>query len=265
MASGYKFYSGLKGSKTLYVGQDPDVYEFTSIADAYAEAGKGSVIYIEPGTYTLTTQLLCNKPGVSLVGLGGANDVVITSALTTATVMINQPATGYAAASTFRFKNIKFDNSSTGDAVEIDNDGGLAQNMNIFFEDCSILNSGTGACLDKDQTTATKDMFLFITGNPCFHSIGASTIDQTKAASYTVIHGMYCSGAFAISNTAVASTFNMVSCVYASQAQTTGGNAANLTNYVGNIYAATGFAAGVTKGIATDFDAGGTEAAILFA
>jgi hypothetical protein len=54
----------------------------------------------------------------------------------------------------------------------------------------------------------------------------------------------------------------MVHCLYASQAQTTGGSASLLTNQVGNIYGATGFAGAVTAGAAGDFDA--TSAAELF-
>jgi hypothetical protein len=256
--SGYKHYAGLKGSKQVVVGQDPDIYNYTDIQSAIDGASNDDVILIAPGTYTLTALLDWDKP-LTLMGMGGANDVIITSALTTHTCLLNMPATGSAAAQTFKARNIKFANSSTGDAIEIDNDGGLAQNMIVEFQDCSFVST-SGVAVDLDQTTETKDMFITISGNVADHFIGASNLALEKAGSVCTISGMEC-GVFTLGTVDTAWIFNMINCAYISQAQTTGGSASALCNYLGNsYYTAAGLASTALAGVATDFDAtAGTE------
>lgn len=259
---GYRYSAGLKGSKFITVGRDPDIFNYTSLATAVSEADNGQVILIEPGTWTLTATLSIDKPLI-LMGTGGPNDTVITSALATRTVMLNVPAYLYGAEVVNRFVNLKITNSSTGDGIEIDNDGGAAQNLSVTFENCTI-TSKSGVAMDLDQTTTSKDIFLNVSGDPALHEIGASTLDQTKATSYILITGMKC-GVFTLSNTNVASIFNMIHCVYATQAETLTGHASKFENYVGNLYGATSYlSAALTKGAAGDFDASGTEAAILY-
>lgn len=261
--NGYKHYAGMFGTKNLYVGSDPDIYMYTDIASALSDAKTGDVIYLEPGTYTQTATLDIDVPGITMVGLG-AEPVKITSALATRTVMINVPAV-WASAITMKFKNIAFENSSTGDCVEIDNDGGATVDLTLNFEDCNFYTAA-GVGIDLDQTENSKDIFLKVKGKNTLNLLSASTFDFTKAGSSAVIYGMNCLGAFALSTTDVAYLFFMIGCVYYSQAQTVDGAASAIEECVGNYYGASGYAAAITKGIADDFDAtAAAENIILFA
>lgn len=255
--SGFKFSAGLLGSKISLVGKDGDVFNFTDLQTAIDSAQNADVIYIEPGTYTQTAILNIQKP-ISLVGLGGVGDVIITSALTTRTAMINLPATGNAAAQTFKFRNIKFANSSTGDALEIDNDGGLAQSLILDFQFCSFVST-SGVAIDLDQTTTSLDIFVKIVGNKYLNSLGASTLSPDKAGSVISISGMDI-GVLTLGNAAKAYVLNVSDCSYYSQAETTGGGSGALLNYINNTYyTAAGQSTAATSGVAGDFDATGTE------
>lgn len=258
MASlGYRHYAGVKGSKEIYVGADTDIYNYSDLQTALNEAQYGDTIFIAPGTYTVTTAIDWSKP-VTLYGMGMIGDVIIGSALATRTVMLNMPATGSASSKTFKAYNIKFYNSSTGDALEIDNDGGLVQDMYIDFQNCSFVSDG-GVAIDLDQTTTTKDIFLNISGKKTLNTIGASTLSPDKAGTKINIENMDC-GVFTFGNAAKAYIFNMFDCSYASQAQTTGGGAGALHNLIGNTYyTAAGQASVATAGLANDFDATSTE------
>lgn len=254
---GYRHYAGVKGSKEIYVGQDSNIYNYTDIQTALNEAQYGDTIFIAPGTYTVTTTIDWSKP-VTLYGMGMIGDVIIGSALTTRTVMLNMPATGSASAKIFKAYNVKFYNSSTGDAIEIDNDGGLAQDMYIDFQNCSFV-SDSGVAVDLDQTTTTKDIFINISGKKTLNYIGASTLSPDKAGSKINIENMDC-GVFTFGAAAKAYIFNMFDCSYASQAQTAGGGAGALHNLIGNTYyTAAGQLSAATAGLANDFDATSTE------
>ena len=254
---GYRFAAGLKGSKITLVGKDDAIFNFTTIQDAINNAQNGDSIYIEPGTYTVTTELSIAKP-ITLYGLGGIGDVVITSALATRTAMLNMPASGPASAQYFRFRNIKFANSSTGDALEIDNDGGLAQAMYADFQDCSFVST-SGVAVDLDHTTIAQDMFVNISGKKTLNFIGASNIAIDKAGSRVSIENMDC-GVITLGSAAKAYVFNLFDCSYASQAQTVGGGAGALHNYIGNTYYTAASQASVaTAGVTLDFDATGTK------
>lgn len=260
---GFQHYSGLKGSNYITVGNNADVFNYTSLVTAIAEADNYQTILVAPGEYTLTATLSIVKP-LTIIGMGGPNDTIITSALATRTVMLNVPAYAHGTSVTNNFVNIKFANTSTGDCIEIDNDGGAAQDFYVNFEDCSFITAA-GVGIDLDQTTETKDMFVTVTGKPCFHSLAASTFDQEKAGSTLTIRGMYCTGVFAFDTVAVASIFNMIQCIYMSDAQTTGGDAAKLHNLAANVYGVAGLSGAVTAGLANDFDATSTEAFITLA
>lgn len=265
-SAGFKMFAGLQGSNILTVGKEDSVFNFTTLAEAVTAAKPSDLIKVYPGTYTLTTTLTINK-NLTMVGIGGPLDVIITSAIVTtgATVTLNVPAS-YSSAVQINFENITFRNTSTGSAIQSDNNGGAAQDLYINLKDCSILNTSTGYAFESKQTTTTKDIFLNITGSPCLHSIGKSSFAKAKALSITNVIGMACTGVFELGTTAVASTFNMFKCAYASTAQTTGGDAAQIQNYVGNyLYATTPLVGAATKGAGGDFDAAGTEAAILYA
>ena len=257
-SDGFKTYSGLLGSKVITVGKEDSVFNYTAIETAVAAANPKDIIKVYPGTYTLTETLDVIKD-ISIIGVGSIGDVVITSALaTTPTIAINVPVSHNASVD-IHFEDLTIVNSAAGSALEIDNDGGAAQNLGVDLKDCSINNSAAGYAVELLHTTATKDILLAITGNPVMHTIGYSLFTQTKAASIVFMLGMNCEGVFELDASAVAATFDMIGCIYADAAQTTGGGATRLMNYVGCIYGASGLAAGLTKGAATDFDATATE------
>lgn len=265
-SNGYKMYAGLRGSNVITVGTADDVFNFTDLASAVSFAKPKDLIQVYPGTYTVTSAIAINKD-LTIVGIGAASDIIITSAIVTtgATVTVNVPASHNASVAV-NFDNLTLRNTSTGSAVQIDNNGGAAQDLYVNFQDCNLLNTSTGYALEQKQTTTTKDMFVTVTGSPCLHSINKSVFARAKALSVFTIVGMKVTAAIEMGTTAVASTFNMLKCAYASTAVTTGGDAAQIQNYVGNyLYAATPLVGAATKGAASDFDATGTEAAILYA
>lgn len=265
-SAGFKLFAGLKGSNVLTVGKEDSVFNFTDLASAVAAAKPKDMIMVYPGTYTQTAILSILKD-LTIVGVGGPGDVVITSALTTQTVKCDLPVS-HDATVAINFVNLTITNSTTGTAFYVDNVNAAtaAYSLYINIKDCSITNSSTGYAFQNLHSTAAKDIFINITGSPVIHTLGKSAFAAAKAASVTNIVGMGCTGAFSLDANALANTFNMVKCCYASTAQTTGGGAGKLLNYVGNIlYAATPLAGAATKGNATDFDATGTEAAILYA
>lgn len=252
--SGYKHYAGLEGSKVITCGADTDIYNTNDIQSALDLVATGGTVWVEPGTYTLTAYLDWHKP-CTIMSLSDTAEVVITSALTTRTCKLNMPATGTAAATYFRAVNIKFDNSSSGNGLDIDNNGGLAQSQYIQLRGCSF-TSTSGNGISHAQTTSTQAQYITITGNPWINDMAASTIALTKAASVFTIFGMNLTGALTIGTTAVASILNVQHCFYYSQAQTAGGGAGQLHNMIGNTY----FTAGVggsaaTGGLSSDFDA----------
>ena len=256
--SGYRHGAGLHGSKITLVGKDNSIFKFDDVQSAIDAAQIDDVIYFEPGTYTVTTAIDWSKP-LTLMGMGAAQDVIIESALATRTVMINQPATGTAAGTEYKARNIKFYNTSTGDAVEIDNDGGLVQAMTLDFQNC-IFYSVSGVAIDLDQTTVGQAMYVTITGNPALHWMNNCTFSLDHAGSCLNIYGMDCLEAFVFGAAAKALIFNMSHCWYQLQAQTTGGGAGQLHNILGNTYytAANGRSA-ATSGGAGDFDATSTK------
>lgn len=255
--SGYRLGASFDGSKIRLVGKDNSIFMFNDIQSAHDAAQNGDSIYIEPGTYTVTTALDFNKP-ITIYGMGGTGDVIIDSALATRTAMLNMPATGSAAAKYFKFRNIKFTNSSTGDAIEIDNDGGLAQAMYVDFQDCSFVST-SGVAIDLDQTTTGQNIFINISGKKTLNYMGASTFSIDKAGSVVNVENMEI-GVITLGAAAKAYILNIIDCAYISQAETTGGGAGALLNYIGNTYyTAAGLSTAATAGLANDFDATGTE------
>lgn len=265
MGSGYKHFAGLKGSKLLYVGADPDVYAYQTIQSAVDAADSGATILLEPGTYTQTTKLSVTK-NLTIRGLGTAANTIITSALTTRTVEVNMPATG-GAAQTVQFERLTITNSSAGagDSLYIDNNGGAAYDLTVNVRDCNVTVTGTGYAINLVHTTGTKDIMLYVSGSPLFHTIGKSYLEQKKALSAVVFHNVYLSSDVTVGNNAVAATTSIIGCMFTGAALTTGGNAANITNYIGNYKATAAFKAALANSAATDFDAAGTEYAGVFA
>lgn len=252
-AGGFRHYAGLAGTKQIYVGSDGSSYNYTSLADAVAAAQNNDCIFIEPGTYTLTAPLEITKP-LTLKGLGGPNTAVITSALATYTILCTCPATG--AVTTYNyFENLSIQNSSTGDCIELDNDAGSTGDMVVKFDDCSIINSGGGLAIDLDQTTATQDMFVYVSGQKCFHTLSASNLGLTKADSTVAIENMMISDALVYSATNVAYIITLDNCNVVSAASTTGGSASAICNYVSCTTMATPWGGVAAASAGGDFDA----------
>jgi hypothetical protein len=252
-AGGFRHYAGLSGTKQIYVGSDGSAYNYTSLADAVAAAQNNDCILIEPGTYTLTTALSITKP-LTLKGIGGPNTAVITSALATYTINLQNPATGAAATYNY-FENLSIQNSSTGDCIEIDNDGGATGDMVVKFDDCSIINSGGGLAIDLDQTTNTIDEFIYVSGQKCFHTLSASNLGLTKADSTVAIENMMISDALVYSATNVAYIITLDNCNVVSDAATTGGSASAILNYVSCTTMATPWGGIAAASVGGDFDA----------
>lgn len=259
---GYRFAAGLKGSNIIRVGADTDIFNFSTIQEAVDVAKKGDLILVEPGTYTLTTALTVDNE-VTIKGVGATGGVIVTSALTTRTVLVKQPAAAVGAATVIKFENISFINSSTGNALEIDTNGGADLPMYVDIYKCNITNTSTGYAIYSKKTTDVL-LYINIAGSGA-HLLGKSYFTEAKAADEVNIFNMYCTGAFTLDAGAVASVFNMMNCLYTSTAQTTGGGAGKLLNYCGNIYGASGPAGALTKGVNTDFDATGTELFVTYA
>lgn len=265
MATGYEHYAGTKGSKLLHVGVDPTVYLYTTIQSAIDAAKDGDTVLIEPGTWTLTAQLTCYKP-INLVANGGP--VYITSALTTATVDLNVPATYASATYTFRAQDIIFAcTGAGGDAVNVDNDGGAAVATVWNFINCSFTSTGGGGyALVFDQTTDTVATTLNIVGNPVKDSMGISAISLTRAGSVSTIDGMRMTDVLEYGTTDVAAIYNFINGLYDSDAQTSGGAASIITNQVGLMRATLAGAATAGTAAGDDFDANAaTETWVPFA
>lgn len=260
--NGFKFYSGLLGSNVLTVGNDESVFMYTDLSSAVSAAKPGDYIQLYPGTYTIgTTALAVSKPNVTIEGMGAPGAVIVTTSGTNNLINVNVPAS-YNAASTITFKNISFThtNAGAGDTINIDNNGGAAQDLTVNIIDCSVAVTGTGYAINVVQTTTTKDIVLNVTGNPVQHSIGKSYWAGAKALSAAVFYGVYLTSDITVpAGNAVASTLNVWGCLVVGAAVTTGGNAANITNYNSNIKSTAGFKAALAATAAGDFDALGTE------
>jgi len=261
LQGGSRHYAGRFGSKMIAVGADGAIYNWTSLQDAVDAAQNNDCIEIEPGTYTLTTTLSITKP-LTLKGLGAVNTTVITSALATRTIMLQNPASGPAAATFNHFENVYIGNTSTGDAIEIDNDGGLAQTMIVKFDDCSIL-SDAGTSIDLDQTTNTVAEQIYISGQKAFHTLGASDLGLSMAASFVAIENMMISGALAYSAVNVAYIITLDNCNVVSAAATTGGSASAILNYKACTTMAAPWAGIAALSVAGDFDAAAATETVI--
>lgn len=228
MASGYRHFAGLKGTKLIYVGADPTAYDYTDFATAYAAAQHGDVVYLESGTYSLSTAITFNK-ALTVIGLGRVIINGGTAGLNSALLSINVPAT-YSTDFRVSFENIIFQNAYAAAAViGVNNNGGGAQDIYLDFKDCTIdAESTSTTALSVAQATNTKDIFIRVISSK-YDICDASTIALTKAGSSVTFINMDV-GVLALGTTNVASIINMYRCLYASAAQTSGGSASLIFN-----------------------------------
>lgn len=228
MASGFRHYAGLKGTKYLYVGSDQTAFNYTTIDSAITAAQNGDTIIVEPGTYSYTAAVDLTK----CITIEGKGRVVVnggTLGLNSALLNINVPAS---LASDFYLdiKNIDFANAyAAAKVIDIDNDGGANKNMYINFIDCSFDSESTSTTtINVDQTNTSKDIFLTVTSTK-YDVCDASTINLKKAGSRVRFINMDL-GVLALGTTNVASIVEMYRCLYASAAQTSGGSASLIFN-----------------------------------
>ena len=170
---GTHFYAGLASTSLFYVGSDDTVFNYGSttaeIQAAIDAAGAGDVIYFEPGTYTLTDTVDIAE-SITLCAMGAPESVIFTSANDLAKPLfdINVPATG-SATIIVKFVGIKMVLADTDEScIDIDNDGGATQDLEVHFYDSSILltaSANTGVAIDCDHNEATKTISLYFFGN----------------------------------------------------------------------------------------------------
>lgn len=259
-SAGYKMYASYLGSNVITVGLEDSVFQYTDIASAVAVAKEGDLIRVFPGTYTVTTPITVNK-SIAIEGMGPHGAVVITSAQTTNTMSLNVPAS-FSSEVTIALKNLslKHSNAGAGDTLNIDNNGGAAQDLSVLLEGCSLAVTGTGYALNVVHTTGTKDINVSVMGSKLVHSIGKAYWSGKKALSALSFDNVYLTSDITVpAGNAVASTLSIIGCIIVGAAVTTGGNAANIVNYAYNLKATAYMKAALANSAAGDFDALGTE------
>jgi len=255
---GQRMDAGRVGTKIITVGHDASSFQFSDLQAAHDFAQNNDTIEVEPGTYTLTAAFAWSKP-LTIVCMNGI--ATFTHALTANLFTINVPALA-GSALTYQLKNLTLThtNAAGGDTINIDNNGGAAVDLTVNIIDCNVSVTGTGYAINAVQTTTSKDIVLNVTGSPLLHSIGKTYITNAKALSCANFYGVYLTSDITLpAGNAVASVLNVWNCLVVGAAVTTGGNAANITNYVSNIKATAGFKAALAATAAGDFDALGTE------
>ena len=250
MANGYRMWAGEKGTKIKRVGADDTAYRYTSLSTCLEDAQPNDVIYLEDGTYTLTSTATINY-NLKMIGIGR---VSITGDVADRLFMLNKPASG-SAITYIEFHNIRFSNDNSGaDVFEIDNDGGSTGALKTKFFDCGI-TATSGLAIDLDQTTNTIDVELVVKG---YHSadlyLDSCNFGITKAANRVFVDGYLLDDgqAFACSTTDVAWILNFNNCIFSSSAITTGGSASFIMNATNCMKIASGAVAPLALG---DFDA----------
>ncbi len=251
-SNGYRHYSGVFGTKEIWVGKDESIYNFTDIASAVAAAQNGDMIHVTPGTYELSATLAINKPCY----IRGHGDVFVTggtAGIATALITINQPAT-YSGTVYNTLENLRISNAYANTAcIDIDNDGGGAQVMNILFKNCAISANGTGNAINLDQSADYA--ITFVSTSEKLDAITLCKINLAKASSSATFKG-HTLGICTLGSTDVAWIFQMIECMYASQAQTATGATSVKINGWNNVRVASG---AILAEVKNDFDATGTE------
>ena len=165
---GYRHYAGCVGSKTLWVGKDASVYNYTCIQEAVDAAQNNDIIMIEPGIYTLTSPLSIVKP-LTLIGMRYCGDfgVKITCATAMADAVVKIEPVVCAATCEIGFENILFTTGVDNDNVIEVNNTTVAQNLKLRFVGCSIEvfdAASTGRGISVSHADATKNIQVHVAG-----------------------------------------------------------------------------------------------------
>lgn len=197
--SGYRHYSGVYGSKTLHVGLDNTIYQYTDIQSAIDAAKFNDIIIIEPGTYTLTEKLSITKP-LSFISMRacGDNTVKITSAtdMGDSLVDINVPAT-YSSDVEIVFDGIYFYGADLDqNIIDVDNDGGANQKLKMKFYNCVVeysSSAATGIGINIDHTYTSAAIQAYFMGN-FFEKIQAVDMVVKHASDTVRYNGIWVTG-----------------------------------------------------------------------
>lgn len=231
MATGYKHYAGVQGGREKHVGPDADVYQYTSLADAFSDAKPNDIIHLHGGTYTLTSAVTVDY-SVHVVGHG---KVSVTGDVADRLFMLNKPAAG-SSETRIVFEGIDFSNSNaSADVFEIDNDGGGTGDLVVRFRDCSVDAGASGLAFDVDQSTNTIDLFLSVSARLADKLVmDGLNLDCSKAGSHVIFEGYdFGASVAALGTTNVAWIFELINCQYESAAFTSGGSASLIFNAQG--------------------------------
>jgi hypothetical protein len=250
--NGYRHFAGIKGSKEIHVGQDPTAFQYIDLASAVADAEAGSMVYIHPGTYTLTAQLAINKP-LKLVGLGGAGElggVKITST-TLAAALVAVELVAQTAAASVSFKDIHFQHGVADNIAMTINNTAVGQALTVTFENCNVLCSAatsTAAALVVGHTDVATAVTVKMRSS-MLNQVGSIAFTAKNAADVLELVGMDCSedglaSAIITSADAVTMAINCWYCRFKTAAAVmSGGDAAQLarvwmctTESVGALY-----------------------------
>jgi hypothetical protein len=265
MGTGYEFGSLLSGSKQIYVGKSEPHYQYQTIDAAIDAANHGDVIFIEPGTYTVSSKLSIAK-NLAFRSLDARGGVIITSSATigTAIVGINVP-TQYGSTFVVSFEGITFQGADTDkNVIDVDNNGGAAQNMELYFHRCNVLFANatdTGIGVNIDHTTTSKSIKCWFTGTgkesiQCVDLLAKNAGDALYFNNVILLASSTLK-AVATSADNIAAEINFRSCILPLANATSGGHASQLVISLGN-YAVTGGTT-YTLAVTTEFTGSHTE------
>lgn len=189
--SGYRHFSGLKGTKELHVGHDASAYEYTTINAAVAAAQANDTIVLAPGTHTIVEKVIINKP-LRMVGLG--HPTVTCSSDVTAD-MFEVELVAQDAACEVYFQDIKFIHAVDNvDVFDVDNTT-VGQVFTLRFVNCDVMvldEASTGNALDLNHSEATDAMILKMVGTRA-NTVNCVDIDCGNASDEFIFEGVYMS------------------------------------------------------------------------
>lgn len=244
--NGYRFGSGFKGSKIHWVGADESVYQYTDLASAVAAAQNNDVIMVEPGTYTLTSKLDVNKP-LTIKGMRSVGDkgVIITSASSLTTELVDVDLVAQSAAAEVVFEDIAFVAAATNkQAVHIDNGSMGNYKLTVRFERCNIEAAAAttteyALVVDHTGVGASNEIVVKVNGSgtQSVHGVNFDIVDAQDSleANQIVFSPKGTLKAINTSADAVAATLLLRQCVFPHELATSGGNAAQIAISVGSV------------------------------
>lgn len=260
--SGYRHNAGLWATNELHVGHDTTAFCYNDIASAVLAAAANDTIVLHPGTYTLTSQVLINKP-LRFIGVGGSgpNGVVVTSSGTSGSMfsieLIQMLETGQ-----LYFENIRFIQGVDDQDVFVVDNSALDEALNITFQNCDVLaydSASTGKALNISHSGSSN--YITVTMGSCRgNQTSCINMAVTHASDLIKLVGMECladgnTAAVITDATDIAAGIEFRSCLLVETKASDGGHA---TQTVKSYYSYTASDYAVT----TDFIGSHTETII---